>query len=625
MSLVSASVVALGAGIAGGCAKVVLGGDDGGSMVGTGGSRPGVDGSPRQDRTGIIVPGVCGDGIRTDDEACDDHNTTADDGCAADCRTVDPGYSCIPIGKPCHRIARCGDGTVVLPELCDDGNTTAGDGCSATCKIEIGFKCTGSPSTCTPTRCGDGNKEGAESCDDNNSAPYDGCSAECQSEPNCTSATGACASRCGDGIVLGEACDDGNNVDGDGCSAECKIEPGFECHQPPLGDRMLVPIVYRDFRAHMPSDFQPGAVGRIVALPGIVAPDLDAQGKPTVVMTGANSFIQSQATFATWYRDTPGVNHTTYGKLTLWKNAQGGYVNRWGPNGEAWPITHTAYFCGSVGQGRIDPVTLMEIPCTFSFNADGGDCVRDVQAGGTLIRCITSANGGWSGIIQTGVLDGTPLFFPVDGDTFTPPAERSAAQAGPPYLMNFTPEAGVPLHNFHFTSEVRYWFQYDAAKTYTLDFTGDDDVWVFINKKLAVDLGGIHTPQQGSVTNDPTAATPVNFSTRFGLTNGNVYEVVVFQAERQTDGSSYRLTLSGFSAAPSDCLPICGDAILGIGEECDDGMNLGGYGQCGAGCKLGAFCGDAIVQMPDEECDDGVNNGRGPTGCPSGCRNLIIP
>ena len=98
----------------------------------------------------------------------------------------------------------------------------------------------------------------------------------------------------------------------------------------------------------------------------------------------------------------------------------------------------------------------------------------------------------------------------------------------------------------------------------------------------------------------------------------------MFQAERQTDGSSYQLTLSGFSALPSECLPICGDGILGIGEECDDGMNLGGYGQCGPGCKLGAFCGDAIVQ-PEEDCDDGVNTGRGPTGCPSGCRVLIIP
>ena len=52
----------------------------------------------------------------------------------------------------------------------------------------------------------------------------------------------------------------------------------------------------------------------------------------------------------------------------------------------------------------------------------------------------------------------------------------------------------------------------------------------------------------------------------------------MFQAERQTTGSSYRLTLSGFNAAPSECRPVCGDGIVGIGEECDDGKNAGGYG-----------------------------------------------
>jgi fibro-slime domain-containing protein len=88
---------------------------------------------------------------------------------------------------------------------------------------------------------------------------------------------------------------------------------------------------------------------------------------------------------------------------------------------------------------------------------------------------------------------------------------------------------------------------YDKNKSYTLDFVGDDDVWVFVNKALAVDLGGIHMPVSGSVTLDATTAS------KFGLVNGQVYEVVVFQAERQTTGSSYKLTLTGFNSAPSRC------------------------------------------------------------------------
>ena len=231
-----------------------------------------------------------------------------------------------------------------------------------------------------------------------------------------------------------------------------------------------------------------------------------------------------------------------------------------------------------------------------------------------MLSCV-AANGSYTAIFQTGTLDGSPLFFPIDADTFTPATERVAATIAPPYDPNYNFETGKPLHNFSFTSEVRYWFQYDATKTYTLDFTGDDDVWLFINKKLAVDLGGIHVPVQGSVTFG--AGSTANF----GLTNGQVYEVAVFQAERQTNGSSYRLTLSGFTAAPSECSPICGDGILGIGEECDDGVNAGGYGQCGPGCKLGEFCGDGVVQPDKEDCDDGVNNGH---PCPSGCRILII-
>ncbi|MEO8213452.1 MAG: DUF4215 domain-containing protein [Myxococcales bacterium] len=610
----------------GGCARVSPGapGPVGGETGGTTGfdassSTTFRDASAAVDRLLISTSrSVCGDSDRTADEACDDGNTTPGDGCSADCHVVEAGYSCVPAGKPCHRIARCGDGVVVLPELCDDGNHTAGDGCSATCKIEAGYKCADAPSVCSRTTCGDGKAEGAESCDKGDAVPFDGCSAECQSEPDCSA--GACLSACGDGIVVGEACDDGNSVDGDGCSSTCKIEPGFTCLQPPLGEKMLVPVVYRDFRAKMPADFQVlEALGRTTALVGLVKPDLDAAGKP--VFTGtipfAMSYITSAATFGQWYRDTPGVNHATASKLTLWNNGKGAYVNRYGANGEPWPVTVNAYYCGNVGSEILDAAG-MPTPCTSTV-ATNTDCDKYVALGYTMVSC-TRMGTNYTAVFQSASLDGTPFFFPVDGDTFSPPAERAIARYGPPYGdTGYPAEKGGALHNFSFTSEVRYWFQYDATKTYTLDFTGDDDVWLFINKKLAVDLGGIHSAVQGSVTFGAGAGAAG--SAKFGLMNGQVYEVAVFQAERRTDSSSYRLTLSGFSAAASECTPVCGDGILGIGEECDDGTNPGGYGQCGPGCKLGEYCGDGVVQSEFENCDDGVNIGK---PCPSGCKILII-
>lgn len=568
----------------------------------------------------------CGDGLVFGDELCDDGNEAPGDGCS-DC-TPDAGFECPFVGAPC--VPLCGDGLLLLSEACDDGNVDAGDGCSPTCQWEDGIACTGTGPqyTCHPSTCGDGTREGTEPCDDGNDVIGDGCNPQCLIEPICTAASGACTSTCGDGLLTpsnGEECDDGDNLSGDGCTAECKLEPGFECHLPALGETMTVPITYRDFSESHP-DFEPGAIGLEEATPGLVRGELDADGKPVLVRDG-ECYITSQDTFSEWYRDGAG-RATVISELVLYANGDGAFVNHYGPNGETWQDISepTENWCGSVGQEDRDAEGTA-IPCTFCpYDADETtpECEdpqeTDCQTHpGEMLDCIEDG-GTWHGIYVEQEYDGSPLFFPLDNHPatleITPESEYAGALLPPEYGGNWEPEPGEPLHNFHFTSEVRYWFQYLADQTFELEFIGDDDVWVFVAGQLALDLGGIHTPQIGTLTIDTRTAG------QLGLVDGNIYEIVVFQAERQTEASTYKLTLSGFNPNASVCGPICGDAVVTAGEQCDNGDNPGGYGECYPDCTRGEYCGDGIVTGP-EACDNGVNlDAYESEGCAPGC---VIP
>ena len=105
--------------------------------------------------------------------------------------------------------------------------------------------------------------------------------------------------------------------------------------------------------------------------------------------------------------------------------------------------------------------------------------------------------------------DGTPdgtrkQFFPIDGQGFG--------------------NQGHP-HNFHFTGELHTNFTYRGGETFR--FRGDDDVWVFIDGKLVIDLGGTHSAEDAQVALDT-----------LGLTRTRRYPLDFFFAERHTDESN---------------------------------------------------------------------------------------
>jgi cysteine-rich repeat protein len=233
----------------------------------------------------------CGDGMRTNEEECDDGNMLSRDGCSSTC-TVETGYVCSlgtagaeaqmrMLASSCikmldtNRTCCFGDGNVTYAKTCLDGVHSLELGlycldefdlCSSSqCERTVGkskdicymaymgvasldFAMTnmdnvsdfemGKSDSCTSS-CGDGHRALQEECDDDNLEPGDGCSPDCKIESGwyCLHKPGPvgddCSTICGDAVLVPgvEECDDGawTEASGDGCTSSCKLEVGFNC------------------------------------------------------------------------------------------------------------------------------------------------------------------------------------------------------------------------------------------------------------------------------------------------------------------------------------------------------------------------------------------------------------
>lgn len=138
-------------------------------------------------------------------------------------------------------------------------------------------------------------------------------------------------------------------------------------------------------------------------------------------------------------------------------------------------------------------------------------------------------------------------------------------------------EAWRSGHNFHFTAHMRIAMKIAADGTERFDFSGDDDVWVFLNDQLVLDIGGLHAKLDGHfiINQDGTLSTYVETAgsktVDIGLKAGDVVNLDFFYAERSTNESNTRITIANMN------WPISADSNISstiVGKVGDTESNL---------------------------------------------------
>jgi len=223
---------------------------------------------------------------------------------------------------------------------------------------------------------------------------------------------------------------------------------------------------------------------------GAVAPVLGTDGKP-VFTSGTKVKKGGTAVFKQW-KDSAGRPIA----FAMYDPALGDSAGEWETNASLSAFTGGANF--DQWYRDIPGVNLSTaVTLTLIRQADGTYVFDDKQD-----AVYKSRNG----------------FFPIDDQVFG----NSLAN---------------DKHNYHFTTELHTRFTYDASTGQIFQFTGDDDIWVFVDGRLVIDLGGTHGPVEQFVD-----------MTRLNLVDGKRYSLDIFHAERQTDGSNFRFQTDLFLA-----------------------------------------------------------------------------
>lgn len=529
---------------------------------------------PDQTSPNVTIPG-CGDGLIGALEQCDDGNDESGDGCSRLCR-VELGSKCAGEPSVCL-LTTCGDAIREGAEGCDDGNVVPFDGCSSNCASEPQCE----PGAGCHSPCGDGLVVGEE-CDDGNDVSGDGCSDVCTREVgfSCLSPAGSLPAAsmraravhrdfsasqpdfgiaaidnvCGvpegdpidDGIVQIDLDAEGKPVLGEPPSRAC-IESAYSFSQWFRAGVQVVDVMtlYDNTAGAYVNRF--GEDGERY---GFVQKGLDEQVIPSATSqdTCEDGCRQRETYTLNCYADCEimiderASANTSVALLEAERDVTEDPAELEELEAE---IAELEAQVSSLSGG----IEECESECSAAIEQRVPECVQDCKP------CSFSADQTlWCVGGEYIEVDGTPLFFPVD-HVEGPTRDVDSAQIPPDFGG-----VGWPLesdvfgetveHNFSFTTEVRHWFRYNPDFTLNLVFMSDDDAFVFVNGRLAVDLGGLHVPTQGAVAIGPTTAGD------FGLLPGKVYEIAVFKAERKYGGSTLLLSLpASVELGASVCIP----------------------------------------------------------------------